>query len=78
MIFMTFIDAYKEFFVAWNDVKAKVIRPNMECSNGIIHMIDTVLIDDTPPWTVGSDSNALAFNASYLILISLLFSCLTS
>ena len=30
-----------------------MIRPNIECTNGIIHTIDTVMIDDAPPWAVG-------------------------
>ena len=40
--------------VEWEDVKAKLIRPNLECTNGYIHLTDTVMIDDTPPWAVGS------------------------
>ena len=52
-LLISIADAYKDNFVGWKEVKAKVIRPNMECTNGIIHMIDTVLIDDAPPWEVG-------------------------
>jgi hypothetical protein len=26
----------------------------MECTNGYIHLSDTVMIDDTPPWAIGS------------------------
>ena len=33
-------------------VRAKVVRPNIECTDGYIHIIDTAMIDDTPPWTI--------------------------
>ena len=33
-------------------VRAKVIRPNIECTNGYIHLIDTVMLDDSPPYAV--------------------------
>jgi hypothetical protein len=36
-----------------DQVRAKVIRPNIECSNGYIHLVDTVMLDDAAPWTVG-------------------------
>ena len=49
-------DAYKDNYVTMLDVeniRAKIIRPNLECLDGYIHVIDTVMIDDAPPWTVG-------------------------
>ena len=46
-------DAYKDNYVTWKEKQARVIRPNIECTNGIIHTIDTVMIDDAPPWAVG-------------------------
>ena len=46
-----------------------MVRPNIECTNGYanievcamlmslycryIHIVDTVMLDDSPPWTVG-------------------------
>ena len=30
--------------VEWEDVKAKLIRPNLECTNGYIHIIDRVIM----------------------------------
>jgi hypothetical protein len=47
------LDAYKDHYAAWGEVKAKVIRPDQECTNGIIHVVDTVFIDNSPPWSVG-------------------------
>ncbi len=62
------LNAYKDFFVTWHkddhipnnnddrrsEIQAKVIRPNVECTNGILHIVDKVFIDEAPPWTVGS------------------------
>ena len=39
-------DAYKDNYVTWKERQAKVIRPNIECTNGIIHTIDSVMIDE--------------------------------
>lgn len=39
-------------------VQAKVVRPNIECSDGYIHLVDTAMIDDTPPWTVVASKSA--------------------
>ena len=44
-----------------------MIRPNIECTNGIIHTIDTVMIDDAPPWAVG---RAASGNARGLALVA--------
>jgi hypothetical protein len=30
--------------VEWEDVKARLIRPNLECTNGYIHIIDQVVM----------------------------------
>lgn len=64
------LNAYKENFVGWKDVNGKVIRPNMECTNGIIHLVDTVFMDDAPPWAVG-DSSAKN-HSNWGVLLSLL------
>ena len=53
MLSIFFSDAYKDNFVAMSEaVRAKVIRPNIECTNGYIHVIDTVMLDDAAPYTV--------------------------
>ena len=65
-------DAYKDNFVAWNQIQGKVIRPNLECTNGYIHMVDTVMFDDLPPWAVGSaPKNLHHFNFLVLIITAL-------
>ena len=30
--------------VEWEDMEARLIRPNLECTNGYIHVIDKVLM----------------------------------
>lgn len=37
-----------------------MVRPNIECTNGYIHIVDTVMLDDSPPWSLTSgDVSAL-------------------
>ena len=72
-----FSDAYKDNFVAMNEaVRGKVIRPNIECTNGYIHLVDTVMIDDAPPYAVianvASDLQNSAKNLFYIIVIGLI------
>ena len=40
---------YKDSFVVMREaenVRAQIVRPNIECVDGYIHLIDTVMIDD--------------------------------
>jgi hypothetical protein len=46
------------------------VRPNIECTNGIIHTVDTVFIDDAPPWTVGRAAKMK--NGSKMMLVSVM------
>ena len=52
--------------MTWKEKQAKVIRPNIECTNGIIHTIDTVMIDDAPPWALGRAATATGALAAVL------------
>ena len=55
----TVSDAYKDNFISMNDkVRAKVVRPNGECLNGYVHLVDTVMLDDAPVWAVDAASSA--------------------
>ncbi len=69
----SFSDAYKEQYVTWeeNKVTSKVLRPNVECTNGIIHLADHVFIDDAPPWTVGGQQRSAGAPHLTLLLLSL-------
>ena len=33
-----------DYYVEWNGIAAKVIRPDVECVNGVVHVIDKVLM----------------------------------
>ena len=51
-------------------VRGKVIRPNIECTNGYIHLVDTVMIDDAPPYAVIANvASGLKINAEKLFYI---------
>ena len=66
-------DAYKEQFVKWRETTTKVVRPNVECTNGIIHLVDKVFIDNSPPWTVGKASQ-IASSSLLLTALALILS----
>ena len=68
-------DAYKDWFVSWGPgakIKGKVVRPNIECTNGYIHLVDTVMIDASPPWTVAAASPAPTLSASLVSVLLIL------
>jgi len=70
------LDAYKDQLVTWLDrkgekVSATAVRPNVECTNGIIHVVDRVFIDDAPPWTVGAAGGGPAAGHYILFLATL-------
>merc|ERR1711976_381370 len=72
------LNAYKDNHVTLhsqigNDkVRAKVVRPNIECTDGYIHIVDTAMIDDAPPWTVlASKVPKMQITSSILIIFSL-------
>ena len=56
-----------------NKVRGKLIRPNIECTDGYIHLVDTAMLDDAPPWTVtaGQASNVLKEAVLWIWLIAL-------
>lgn len=54
----------------WKEVKGKVIRPNVECTNGIIHVVDTVFIDNSPPSQVFSGQISSFSPHGFVIVVS--------
>ena len=50
-------------------VQGKIVRPNIECTNGYIHLVDTVMMDDSPPWTVLADSKGTLIISNILLLV---------
>ena len=64
-------DAYKEQYVKWKETTTKVVRPNIECTNGIIHLVDKVFIDNSPPWTVGSSAPSI-LSSLLIVMLSVI------
>ena len=51
--------------------QGKIVRPNIECTNGYIHLVDTVMMDESPPWTVLAASSAVSATSSTTLLLIL-------
>merc|ERR1712088_250295 len=76
--------AYNEYYIRWlepcrnslepncNGVGGRVIRPNIECTNGYIHIIDTVMLDNSPPWQAFPVSAGNFCGADLLSLVVML------
>lgn len=35
---------FAEYFAEWENVRARVVRPDVQCTDGVIHVIDHVLV----------------------------------
>ena len=78
-----FVDAYKDNFVALTDganqakqIRGKVFRPNIECIDGYIHMTDTVMLDDSPPWTALGNPAEIPKPLNFMTLLAGIFTCI--
>ena len=72
--------AYNDYYISWEEscrrsfdpkcspVKGKIVRPNIECTNGYIHIVDTVMLDDSPPWLVGGVPAGVPWGSGILVL----------
>lgn len=73
-----------DYTVSWANERAQVIRPNIICTNGIIHIIDTVLMkpDDVTVAYTQSSSGCMPVLSIYVIpsfsLLLILLNRLTS
>jgi len=73
-----------DFSVTWMHERAQIIRPNIVCTNGIIHIIDSVLMrpDDVTVAYVGSitggGSPSLVAPTFLISLIAILSSLLVT
>lgn len=36
--------AIAEYFAEWENIRARVVRPDVQCTDGVIHVIDHVLV----------------------------------
>lgn len=55
------------YLLEWQGQKVRVIRPDVECTNGIIHVIDTVLLKESDIRVTGGAS--LSTLAPHLLML---------
>lgn len=55
----------------WEDIEARVIRPNLECTNGYIHVIDKVLMKRRDVTLSGAIQDARA-NSRFVLTAAIL------
>ncbi|XP_037773100.1 fasciclin-1-like, partial [Penaeus monodon] len=57
-----------EYYVEWNGIRAKVVRPDVECVNGIVHVIDGVLMVNRDVTVAGSSARPSTCGILVLVL----------
>jgi len=40
--------AYTEYKVSWGEIEGRIVRANLGCKNGYIHLVDKVMMDNNP------------------------------
>ena len=58
------------FFIEWEDLTARIIRPNMECSNGMIHVIDKVILKERDITLAFSNSPGSIVNSIFVTMLA--------
>ena len=58
-----------EYFAEWENIRARVVRPDVQCIDGVIHVIDHVLVQRREISVSGS--GRFAFDALLLLSITL-------
>lgn len=58
----------ESYILEWQRVRIRVVRPDVECTNGIIHVIDGVFLKDSDVRVTGGGAS-LATLAPHLIMI---------
>lgn len=46
--------------VRWENLEAKIVRPNLKCTNGYIHVIDKVIVEQRDVTLSGSSPQTFA------------------
>uniref|UniRef100_A0A146LUE9 Fasciclin-1 n=1 Tax=Lygus hesperus TaxID=30085 RepID=A0A146LUE9_LYGHE len=64
----------KSYFVEWNNEWIHVFRPDVECTNGVIHVIDTVFLRDSDIHVSGNSEALQPFRVTLGFFICLLLS----
>ncbi|XP_049869898.1 fasciclin-1 isoform X1 [Pectinophora gossypiella] len=63
----------KNYYVEWNGRWIHVFRPDVECTNGIIHVIDEPFVLESDIHAAGSAETLCLANTFFLLLISFVF-----
>ena len=53
-------------------VRGKIVRPNIECTDGYIHLVDTAMLDNSPPWTLMQSGSWK--NMNHLLILPIMIS----
>jgi len=64
------IDGSNYTVIEWEDLQARVIRPNMECSNGMIHVIDKVILKERDITLAFSNSPGSIVNSVFVTMMA--------
>lgn len=56
-----------EYYTDWNGVRAKVIRPDLKCVNGVVHVIDKVMMMNRDVTVTGSAAVPAASGLASLV-----------
>lgn len=62
-----------DYYVEWNGHWIHVFRSDVECTNGIIHVIDEPFVMESDIRATGSADNLQIANTFFLVLTSYLF-----
>jgi hypothetical protein len=57
--------------VEWEDVKARLIRPNLECTNGYIHIIDQVVMKRRDVSLISAAENVKVTTSSIMTFLAM-------
>ena len=44
VVYIKYVCEYSEYFAEWENIRARVVRPDVQCIDGVIHVIDHVLV----------------------------------
>lgn len=58
-----------EYFAEWENVRARVVRPDVQCIDGVIHVLDHVLVQRREISVAGS--GRITFDALLLLGVAL-------
>lgn len=62
-----------DYYVEWNGHWIHVFRPDVECTNGIIHVIDEPFVLESDIRATGSAEKLYFTDSIFVLLVSFLF-----